>query len=299
MIDLTGTRTPGKGMLVEEGAIPGALRALMPAAFAVAADIDDGGSPLAFARAAAAPGPGHRRARRSTRTGGPADRSLTYLVMSDDAGDGRAVPRRRRAAGRLARGRRPADLRPQRRRCCARPAPPLGGEYVANPLWSPMLHESLVTVHPLGGCAMADDGAHGVVDDRGRVFTGEGDDVHDGLLVADGAIVPRPLAVNPLLTISALSERAAALLAAERGWHVAGGPTPRLRPAPAGGRTGPACASPSAWPGWAGPGDRRRPASRGVRPRGEADGTPHRVRAHHRRSTTCRPCWPTPPRRAG
>ena len=44
MIDLTGTPTPGKGVLVEEGAIPGALRAFMPAAFAVAADIDDGGS---------------------------------------------------------------------------------------------------------------------------------------------------------------------------------------------------------------------------------------------------------------
>ena len=49
MIDLTGTPTPGKGVLVEEGAIPGALRAFMPAAFAVAADIDDGGS-LSFAR---------------------------------------------------------------------------------------------------------------------------------------------------------------------------------------------------------------------------------------------------------
>ena len=49
MIDLTGTPTPGKGVLVEEGAIPGALRAFMPAAFAVAADIDDGGSRCRFA----------------------------------------------------------------------------------------------------------------------------------------------------------------------------------------------------------------------------------------------------------
>ena len=31
----------------------------------------------------------------------------------------------------------------------------------------------------------------------GRVFTGLNGEVHDGLVVADGAIVPRPLAVNP------------------------------------------------------------------------------------------------------
>ena len=55
-----------------------------------------------------------------------------------------------------------------------------------------MFNESLVTVHPLGGCPMADDGGTGVVDHAGRVFTGLNGDVHDGLVVADGAIVPRP-----------------------------------------------------------------------------------------------------------
>src|SRR5262249_47190067 len=78
MIALPGPPTPGRGLRVEEGAIPGALRALMPAAFAVAADIDDGGPPLAFA------GRLWRRTRATAgavldATGGPADRSLTYL----------------------------------------------------------------------------------------------------------------------------------------------------------------------------------------------------------------------------
>ena len=235
MIDLTGVPEPGKGVLIEEGAIPGALRAFMPAAFAVAADLDDGGGPVAYAR---------RLARRVAATataardagGGPAERSLTYLVMSDDAGDGRLC-----LDGSSIRVDWPAvgdlPIFDHNAEILRAATAAIDGEYVANPLWSPMLNESLVTVHPLGGCAMADDGAQGVVDHRGRVFTGDGDEVHEGLLVADGAIVPRPLAVNPLLTISALAERAAALLADERGWSVATGPTPRFVDLPGAERT--------------------------------------------------------------
>ena len=97
----------------------------------------------------------------------------------------------------------------------------IGGEFVPAPCWHPALDNSLVTVHPLGGCVMADRAEEGVVDDRGRVFSGPtGTAVHDGLYVLDGSIVPRPLGLNPLLTISALSERNVELLAAERGWEI-------------------------------------------------------------------------------
>ena len=96
-----------------------------------------------------------------------------------------------------------------------------GGQFLENPLWSGMLGHSLVTVHPLGGCVMADSADRGVVDHRGAVFAGaDGTEVHEGLYAWDGSIVPRPLGVNPLLTISALTERAAALLAAERRWTI-------------------------------------------------------------------------------
>jgi cholesterol oxidase len=57
------------------------------------------------------------------------------------------------------------------------------------------------TVHPLGGCPMADDPARGVVDDAGAVHG------YPGLYVLDGSIVPTSLGVNPSKTIAALAER--------------------------------------------------------------------------------------------
>ncbi len=215
MVDLTADRS--RALLVEEGAIPGALRPLMPAALAVASEAGGGGGPLAFARRVV--GRLYRDPRRLLGWGGgAADDTLTYLVMSDDAGDGRL-----RLAGDAVQvdwvgaGDRPVfDRNAEVLRTMSTS---LGATFVGNPLSTPMFHDSLVTVHPLGGCPMADDGASGVVDHAGRVFTGTDGEVHEGLIVTDGAIVPRPLAVNPLLTISALAERASDLLATERGWN--------------------------------------------------------------------------------
>lgn len=89
----------------------------------------------------------------------------------------------------------------------------LGGTYIPNPVWNRLTNHSLLTAHPLGGCAMADDATTGVVDHRGRVFSSStGTEVYNTLLVMDGAIVPRSLGANPLITISALAERAVELL---------------------------------------------------------------------------------------
>jgi len=91
----------------------------------------------------------------------------------------------------------------------------LGGELVVNPAWDSLSSHPPMTTHPLGGCAMAADGAHGVTDHRGRVFSGDGTETHAGLFVCDGSVIPGALGCNPLLTISALAERAAELLASE------------------------------------------------------------------------------------
>jgi cholesterol oxidase len=97
----------------------------------------------------------------------------------------------------------------------------LGGGYVKNPLAGSVMGNQPATAHPLGGCAMGADRTSGVVDHAGRVFDatpGKGmSAVHAGLHVIDGAIIPRSLGVNPLLTITALAERAMLHVAREHG----------------------------------------------------------------------------------
>lgn len=74
-----------------------------------------------------------------------------------------------------------------------------GGIAWVPPTWR--LWHNLITPHPLGGCNMGTSPADGVVDSSGRVFG------YTGLYVMDGAIVPRPLGLNPSRTIAALAER--------------------------------------------------------------------------------------------
>jgi choline dehydrogenase-like flavoprotein/pimeloyl-ACP methyl ester carboxylesterase len=85
-----------------------------------------------------------------------------------------------------------------------------------------------LTVHPLGGCPMANTGVDGVVDAIGRVFCGD-TDTHPGLVVLDGSIVPRALGINPSLTIAALAEHAVPELMRHWQW-IDSRPTPQPLP---------------------------------------------------------------------
>ena len=96
-----------------------------------------------------------------------------------------------------------------------------GGSYMRNPASERILGGNLMTVHPLGGCTMGADRASGVVNHKGQVFDASPGAapgaVHAGLYVCDGAVIPCPLGIHPLLTITALAERAMILLARDYG----------------------------------------------------------------------------------
>jgi len=71
------------------------------------------------------------------------------------------------------------------------------------------------TAHCIGGCVIADNPRHGVVDAQHRVFN------YKNMYICDGSVVSANLGVNPSLTITALAERAMSFIppAAETGWN--------------------------------------------------------------------------------
>ncbi len=129
-------------------------------------------------------------------------RFLPYLGMGTDAGDGVFSIDRR---GELMLRWDPAAsmaMFAEMETAMKRMSTALGGRYVRSVLWRRPFRR-LLTAHPLGGCVMSDSPHWGVVNDRGEVWD------HPGLYVADGAVIPGPLAVNPSLTIAAVAERIA------------------------------------------------------------------------------------------
>ncbi|XP_071504049.1 uncharacterized protein [Diadema antillarum] len=159
-------------------------------------------------------------------TGKANKNTLSVLSMSHDSADGKLV--RDKASGRVwadfphvGCGDNFQKIYDGAKRLTAA----LEGHHIANPFWKGALShlrntKSVITVHPLGGCGMGKSGRQGVVDHAGQVFVGDFDNVHPGLLVVDGAIMPRSLGVNPSLTIAILAERCMRLLAKRNGWHI-------------------------------------------------------------------------------
>ncbi len=230
IIDIRERENLDEGMVIEEGVIPGALAPLLPSVFAAAAsfvgeDTDSGVKDFV------------REAERDLSgillgsSHGAIPNTQTYLVMSHDGAAGQMYLKDDRlridwpGVGSQPIFTEINDNLEEATRA-------LGGTYLRNPIWGPVMKKDLVTVHPLGGCPMGEDAEQGAVDHKGRVFSGtSGTDVYDGLYVCDGAIIPRSVGVNPLLTISAVAERNTALLARDRGWTI----DYALSPVPAGG----------------------------------------------------------------
>ncbi len=215
------TRAQGEfadGVVIEEGALPSGIAALLPRIFATVSRLEgvDIDGPMDLVAEA-------RRELESLVRGpyqGATRNTQTYLVMGHDDGDGELVLEHDRLRTRWSGvGRKPIfnaiDM------LLRSASIPLGATYLRDPIWNQLLGTKLVSVHPLGGCPMGADADDGVVNHKGQVFAGTaGTEVYEGLYVADGSVIPRSLGLNPLLTISALAERTCALLAADRGWTI-------------------------------------------------------------------------------
>ena len=55
---------------------------------------------------------------------------------------------------------------------------------------------------------------------RNLIVIGDTKDVHPGLYVMDGAIIPTSVGVNPIMTIAMLAERCCRLMIEDGGWKV-------------------------------------------------------------------------------
>ncbi|MEZ5924171.1 MAG: GMC oxidoreductase [Hyphomicrobiaceae bacterium] len=95
----------------------------------------------------------------------------------------------------------------------------MGGVFHTNPFAMSAFGGNRIIAHPLGGCAMGESADQGVVAPDGRVFDPSNGPkgIHEGLYVLDGAAIPTAVGVSPLLTISALAERAMMLAADQLG----------------------------------------------------------------------------------
>ncbi len=163
VIDSRRLGTLEDGLIIEEGSVAGGLADMLPLGLSAAAklfgkDTDLGDSVKEGLREleSLVHGPYH----------GAIDNTQTYLVMAHDDSQGEMELEDDRLrinwpdAGEQ-------DIFTTISERLHSATKPLGGTYVRNPAWSKLTDHNLTTVHPLGGCGMAEDAAQGVVNHRG------------------------------------------------------------------------------------------------------------------------------------
>jgi choline dehydrogenase-like flavoprotein len=229
IIDMRDDADPTRGLVIEEGVAPGILSAGLAPAFFFGEALADGFTRFGFDQVkprlldAKAMGEAVQTDPGSIAEWaykGPMARTQTYLVMSVDDSGGRLALEDNRIAIHWPQA---GDQRSFRRDDdkMREAAEAIQAQFFSDPLWSEPMGRKLVTVHPIGGCGMGDDATSGVVDDSCRVFASDrGTAVHPGLYVCDGAAIPAAVGVNPLLTITAVAERAVEKLAEREGWSI-------------------------------------------------------------------------------
>lgn len=228
IIDLRDSYQPRNRLVIEEGVIPSALSSVLAPVFMFGGMLEGDFFRYGMTQ-------GERRLQDAKRIGeqiledpmslagaayeGPTARTQTYLVMSKDDAAGTLTFEDDRIRVRW-QGAGSDSVIKRGNEWMRLTTDAAQGQYLSNPLWSEALGRKIVTVHPLGGARMADTGAEGVVNDRCQVFAGNSEAVHEGLYVCDGAALPASVGVNPLLTITAIAERACELIAESHGWEM-------------------------------------------------------------------------------
>lgn len=216
MIDLRSKDNLEEGMTLEEGSIPGPIRgiirsSLLPMSRLLGFDGDRGLKDSLTEKwrelVSIFRGPYH----------GAVNHTQVYLVMTHDDCKGKINLKNDRVNIEWKRlGRQEIFKKVSEKLKSATHA--LGGIFVRNPTWTKLMNYDLMTVHPLGGCNMGANASTSVVDHKGQVYVGNiGKDLHPGLFILDGAIIPRSVGTNPLLTISGLAERACKIIVEESG----------------------------------------------------------------------------------
>jgi cholesterol oxidase len=220
VIDMRKGPVLENGMTLEEGTVPGPIRGIMPGTLLTFSRLFGLNKDRIFSDSffnrkwreivSMVRGPFH----------GAINHTQIYLVMTHDDGNGNMVfDNDQLQINWKGVGKQEIFKKVEDKLLSATRA--LGGTNVPNPTWNKKMDYELVTVHPLGGCAMADHAGLGVTDHKGQVFSSStGTDLHKGLYVMDGAVIPRPVGTNPLLTISALAERSCKLIAEEMGMEL-------------------------------------------------------------------------------
>ncbi|KAJ6588572.1 hypothetical protein B0H19DRAFT_923787 [Mycena capillaripes] len=221
VIDNRGSPNVLDGYVLEEGAIPQALAPFIQAMLAVLPGKEHPD-----------PYPATERLRHllsSTKSrflgpyteGGSVNRMQTYLIMSHDSNEALITLKNDKpylqflGVGRTEHVKKLNEV-------LANATKAIGGTLINSPFYAAFHEMTEITVHPLGGAIMSSDGTgrSGATNHLGQLFTGEGTEVHDGLVCVDGSVIPSALGVNPFATITALAERSVDLITKSMGSKV-------------------------------------------------------------------------------
>jgi cholesterol oxidase len=207
------------GLIIEEGSIPGPLAKTLPMTFFSLSRLIGKDSRKGIVNKLKEAGSGLNSLLRGPYHGA-VNKTQTYLVMCHDSDNGTMSLNGQdnlvidwNAVGK-------EEIFEKANKTLAACSQGIGGNFMKDPIWANLFGKKLISVHPLGGCVMGNNASEGVVNHKGQVFNPDNGSVYKGLYITDGSVIPTSLGVNPLLTITAISERTIALMAKDNGWEI-------------------------------------------------------------------------------